>query len=421
MGNVIWPVIYFVTIVVMGAVCAVLVRRANRERDAAVREVADAKTKFLARVSNDIKTPMNAIIGTTALGMEEVDNPERVRRHLQEIDSASRFLMTLLNDLVDASKIELGRLRLHPKPYAFNEFLESMRTITETACKEKGVRFVMPEEDININVMVDSMRFSQLFVNLLSNAVKFTPAGGTVAFRVCNYAIHNNSFSADYIVEDTGVGMSEEFQKALFEPFTQTVSARAEERHGTGLGLVIVHNITELMGGTIEIASKPENGTHVKVHLELELAMIQPEKKTDHLKEVQIREILCGKRILLVEDHPLNVEVTKNILERQNMEVVCAENGAVAVRIFEEQETGYFDAILMDIFMPAMDGLEAARELRRTKKPDARVIPIIAMSAGDSYEDVVACKEAGMDAHLAKPVEPQQLYQVLCEYLQAPV
>lgn len=421
MKDVIWLVIYFVTICVMGAVCTVLVRRANRERDAAVREVADAKTKFLARVSNDIKTPMNAIIGSTALCMEETDNPERVRRHLQEIDTASRFLMTLLNDLVDASKIELGRLRLHPKPYAFNEFLESMRTITETACKEKGVRFVMPEEDININVMVDPMRFSQLFVNLLSNAVKFTPAGGTVMFRVCNYAIHNNSFSADYIVEDTGVGMSEEFQKALFEPFTQTVSARAEERHGAGLGLVIVHNITELMGGTIEITSKPENGTNVKVHLEVELATIQPEKKTDNLKEVQIREILRGKRVLLVEDHPLNVEVTKNILERQNMEVVCAENGAVAVRIFEENESEYFDAVLMDIFMPAMDGLEAARELRRTKKADARVIPIIAMSAGDSYEDVVACKEAGMDAHLAKPVEPQRLYQVLCEYLQAPV
>lgn len=421
MRDVIWVGVLCAAIGVMGVVCTVLVRRANRERDAAVREVADAKTKFLARVSNDIKTPMNAIIGSTALGLEEADNPERVRGHLQEIDTASRFLMTLLNDLVDASKIELGRLRLHPKPYAFNEFLESMRTITEAACKEKGVHFEMPGEDININVMVDPMRFSQLFVNLLSNAVKFTPTGGTVTFRVCNYAIHNNFFSADYIVEDTGVGMSEEFQKALFEPFTQSVSARAEERHGAGLGLVIVHNITELMGGTIEITSKPENGTTVKVHLEVELAMIQPEKKTDHLKEVQVREILDGKRVLLVEDHPLNVEVTKNILERQNMKVVCAENGAVAVRIFEEREAEYFDAILMDIFMPAMDGLEAARALRKTKKADARVIPIIAMSAGDSYEDVAACKEAGMDAHLAKPVEPQQLYQVLCEYLQAPV
>ncbi len=399
------------------AVCVVLVRRANRERDAAMQEVSDAKTKFLARISNDIKTPMNVIIGTTALGMEEADNPEKVLRHLQEIDTASRFLMTLLNDLVDASKIEMGRFRLHPKAYAFNEFLDSMRTITETACREKGVRFVMPEEDININVMVDPMRFSQLFVNLLSNAVKFTPAGGTVTFRVCNYAIHNNSFSADYIVADTGVGMNEALRDVLFEPFTQTVSARAEERHGAGLGLVIVHNITELMGGTIEIASETGQGTTVKVHLEVELAMIQPEKKTDNLREVQIREILDGKRVLLVEDHPLNVEVTKNILEKQKIEVVCAENGEVAVRMFKEHESGYFDAILMDIFMPAMDGLEAARELRRTKHADARVIPIIAMSAGDSYEDVAACKEAGMDAHLAKPVEPQQLYRVLCEYL----
>lgn len=299
--------------------------------------------------------------------------------------------------------------------------MEATRVMMETACAEKQIHFQMTDEHITINMLVDPMRFNQLFFNLLGNAVKFTPAGGNVSFRICNYATHNNRFSADYIVKDTGIGMSEEFQKLLFEPFTQEKRSEAEKRHGAGLGLAIVQNIVNQMGGTIEVKSNVGAGTEVKVHLDVDLAQIQPEKAVEPVGMDVTRKILKGKRILLVEDHPLNVEISKRILERQDMIVACAENGKRAVTLFEGNESHYFDAILMDLRMPEMDGFEAARCIRRVPHSDAQIIPIIAMSASDTQEDVDECKEAGMNAHIAKPVEPQKLYQLLCEYLQNPI
>ncbi len=405
----------------MAVVSAILIHRAEKEKKEALQEVSTAKTEFLAQISNDIKTPMNVIMGMTAIGMEETDNPEKMAECLEKIDTASRFLMGLLNDLVDVSKIEMGKFRLHPRSYSFGDFMEATRVMMETACAEKQIYFQMTDEHITINMLVDPMRFNQLFFNLLGNAVKFTPAGGNVSFRICNYATHNNRFSADYIVKDTGIGMREEFQKLLFEPFTQEKRSEAEKRHGAGLGLAIVQNIVNQMGGTIEVKSSVGAGTEVKVHLDVDLAQIQPEKVGEPVDMDVTREILKGKRILLVEDHPLNVEISKRILERQDMIVACAENGKRAVTLFEGNESHYFDAILMDLRMPEMDGFEAARCIRRVPHSDAQIIPIIAMSASDTQEDVDECKEAGMNAHIAKPVEPQKLYQLLCEYLQNPI
>lgn len=419
--NTILFVVFLVLLCGMAFGCAVLVRRAEQEKRRAWQELSETKTEFLSRVSNDIKTPMNVIVGMTAIGMEETDNPEKMAECLEKIDTASKFLMGLLNDLVDVSKIEVGRFRLHPRAYAFVDFTESIRDMIAPACAEKKIRFSMMEDPININIMVDPMRFEQLFFNLLNNAVKFTPAGGEVSFRVRNYATHNNQFSADYVVKDTGIGMSKEFQELLFEPFTQERRETAEKRNGAGLGLAIVRNIVELMGGTVEVKSALGEGTEVKVHLDIELAQIQPEKMGERIGTDETGEILKGKRVLLAEDHPLNVEISRRILERQEMEVVCAENGYAALDLFESHEAHYFDIILMDIWMPEMDGYEAARRIRKVAHSDAQMIPIIAMSASNSQEDVDACREAGMNAHVAKPVEPQKLYQVLCEYLQNPI
>lgn len=419
--NAILLVIFVVLLCIMAVVTATLIRRAEKEKEDALQKASDARTEFLAQISNDIKTPMNVIIGMTAIGMEETDNPEKVAECFEKIDTASRFLMGLLNDLVDVSKIEMGRFHLHPRSYAFGEFMDATRVMMETACAEKLIHFQMAEENININVLVDPMRFNQLFFNLLSNAVKFTPEGGRVSFRICNYATHNNQFSADYIVKDNGIGMSQEFQKLLFEPFTKEKHNEAEKRNGAGLGLAIVQNIVNQMGGTIEVKSGVGEGTEVKVHLDIELAQIQPEKAGGPVDVDTTRAILEGKRILLVEDHPLNVEISKRILERQGMIVTCAENGKRALTLFAGNEPHYFDAILMDLRMPEMDGFEAARCIRRVPHSDAQMIPIIAMSASDAQEDVDECKEAGMNAHIAKPVEPQKMYQILCEYLQNPI
>lgn len=421
MGSTIVIGILIAALCVVTAVSAVLVHRAHQERDAAKREVADAKTGFLSRVSYDIKTPMNVIIGTTALGMEELDNPEKMRDCLSRIHTASEFLMGLLSDLVDMSKIENGKFHLHPKSYAFSDFVSEIKAMAAPACERKGICFHIPEEEININMMVDSMRLRQIFENLLTNAVKFTPEGGDVTFRICNYATHNDIFSADYLVCDNGIGMSEEFQKLLFQPFTQETGNWAEKNNGAGLGLAITRNIVDLMGGNITIKSELGRGTEVKVHLDIEIASIQPEKENERLNKNEVRHILRGKRILLAEDHPLDTEITRRILENIGVEMICVENGKEALEIFEAKNPYYFDAILLDINMPELDGLETARAMRKISHSDAQVIPVIAMTANDAAEDVYRCKEAGMNVHLAKPVEPQKLYQILCEYVKAPM
>ena len=413
--------ILLLLLVIMAVVSVIAVRKAESERAAALQKISETKTEFLGRISNDIKTPMNVIVGMTALGMEETDNPEKMAECLGKIDSASRFLMGLLNDLVDMSKIETGRFRLHPRSYAFGDFTEAIRDMIGPACAEKKIHFEMVPEDLNLNILVDPMRFEQMFFNLLHNAVKFTPAGGTIRFFVRNYATYNNRFSADYVVCDTGIGMSAEFQKLLFEPFTQESRVVAEQGHGAGLGLAIVRNIVELMGGTITVKSELGKGTEVKVHLEVELARMQPEKTNERVRNDAAKAILSGKRVLLVEDHPMNIEIVKRILERQQMEVICVEDGNAAIELFESRGAHYFDAILMDIHLTEMDGLEASRRIRRIAQSDAQMIPIIAMSASNAHEDVDACKEAGMNAHIAKPIEPHKLYRLLCEYLENPI
>lgn len=399
----------------------VRLRRMQAQRDAAKEEVAEVKTEFLSRISHEIKTPMNVIVGATALGLEETEHPERMEECLNRIRGASEFLMGLLNDLVDMSKIENGKFHLHPKPYSFTEFLNEVENMMEPMCERKWIRFHMPHEEININMMVDPVRFFQIFFNLLSNAVKFTPEGGEVTFRICNYATHNNQFCADYVVSDNGMGMSEEFQQILFQPFTQESVNQGERGNGAGLGLAIVRSIVDLMGGTIAVKSEPQKGTEIKVHLEIEIAEIQPEIEVEHRSAEEIQNILRGKRVLLVEDHPLDVEISRRILEHVAVNVISAQDGKAALEQFKAEEPYHFDAILMDIQMPNMNGFVAARAIRKVAKPDAQIIPIIALSADDTLEDVRKCKEAGMNAHIAKPVEPQKLYQILCEYLLAPI
>ena len=385
----------------------VRLRRMQAQRDAAKEEVAEVKTEFLSRISHEIKTPMNVIVGATALGLEETEHPERMEECLNRIRGASEFLMGLLNDLVDMSKIENGKFHLHPKPYSFTEFLNEVENMMEPMCERKWIRFHMPHEEININMMVDPVRFFQIFFNLLSNAVKFTPEGGEVTFRICNYATHNNQFCADYVVSDNGMGMSEEFQQILFQPFTQESVNQGERGNGAGLGLAIVRSIVDLMGGTITVKSEPQKGTEIKVHLEIEIAEIQPEIEVAHRSAEEIQNILRGKRVLLVEDHPLDVEISRRILEH------VAVNGLDAVNIVSQSKEGFYQMILMDIQMPNMNGFVAARAIRKVAKPDAQIIPIIALSADDTLEDVRKCKEAGMNAHIAKPIDSKKIEDTL--------
>lgn len=419
--NIILLVSFTVILCAVIVTAAILLRRAEKEKQAALRQVSEAKTEFLSRISNDIKTPMNVIVGMTALGMEDTDNPEKMAECLGKIDTAGKFLMGLLNDLVDVSKIEMGSFHLHPRPCAFDNIVSSIRDMMEPACAKKGITFHMTEGEIGINIMADPMRFEQLLFNLLSNAVKFTPRGGEVSFRICNYATYNDKFCADYVISDNGIGMSSEFQELLFEPFTNERQDAAKKKHGSGLGLAIVRNIVDLMGGTIEVESHLGEGTQIRIHLDIPLAEIQPEPAGEHVVSEDPEKILKGKRVLIAEDQPMNMDISRDILERKGMKVESAENGFAALSAFQSSPVYYFDLILMDLQMPQMNGLEAARQIRREKRADAQMIPIIAMSANDSHEDIDACREAGMNGHVAKPVEPQRLYRVICDHLMNPI
>ncbi|MDD3795931.1 MAG: ATP-binding protein [Lachnospiraceae bacterium] len=380
----------------------------------AARLASNAKTDFLSRMSHDIRTPMNAIIGMTDIAKHENPEPE-VRDCLDKIDGSSRFLLGLINDVLDISKIESGKFKLRPEPYSVTEFNTSIDTIIRPLMQEKKIQFQCYLEKEVKCVLVDRLRFNQIFFNLLSNAVKFTPEGGTVKFYSVYKGSKNGVANVCFIVEDNGIGMSEEFQKYAFESFEQEINGYIPQFQGTGLGLSIVKELVELMGGTIHMESVLGKGTKISVDLSLELAEPQKEKKEKKLQNAE--NMLQGKRALLVEDNRINMIVAVKLLKRVGIEVWTAENGKQALELFQGEPAGTFDVILMDIQMPKMDGLEAAGRIRACDHPDAKSIPIIAMSANTYEEDIQKSREAGMNAHLFKPVEPMRLYETLAEYL----
>ncbi len=376
-----------------------------------------AKTEFLSRMSHDMRTPMNAIIGITTLAMDETDKPEAVERNLKKIHSASHFLLSLINDILDMTKIEDGAIRLHNEAYYYEDFLGELKTMFEPLCRENGIELVFECRNGKLpTVLGDKMRINQIFFNVLSNAVKFTPEGGKITYREEHVEVKGEYLCGDYSITDTGIGMSKEFQQRMFDPFVQEDSALTSKIQGTGLGLSITKSLIELMGGSIKIESELDVGTKVTLHFECRLAHEkEQEKAPEEEKRFEEQSILAGKNILLVEDHPLNTEIAKRLLERKGMTVSCAVNGEEGVKCFEASKEGAFDAVLMDIRMPVMDGLEAARAIRKLAREDAQTVPIIAMTANAYQEDIMMSKLAGMDAHLAKPIEPEVLYEALAK------
>jgi signal transduction histidine kinase/ActR/RegA family two-component response regulator len=387
-----------------------------------LREQADAankaKSEFLSRMSHDIRTPLNGIIGMTYLAQEDPHNPKKTSDALRKIDSSSKFLLGLVNDVLDMSKAESGKIELHPEPYDSADFFDYLDSVILPLCKEKSLSFVVDAQPIKTYLpLVDPLRINQVFFNLLSNAVKFTPAGGTITY----YLRENLSPDAKNMtligeVRDTGIGMSPEFLRVLFDPFTQENRKDTSEVRGTGLGLAIVKKMMDLMNGTISVQSKVGKGS--TFHLEASFPCVPTasiEAKKAKNKPAFDSGALKGRHILLCEDHPLNQEIARRILEEQGMIVTIAEDGREGLKLFQGSSRGYFDAILMDIRMPVMDGFEAAKAIRALHRSDAKNVPILAMTADAFEEDVEKCREAGMNGHMAKPVNPAKLYATLSE------
>ena len=391
-------------------------QEAIRRGDAANR----AKSDFLSRMSHDIRTPMNGIIGMTYLAKRESD-PDRVREYLDKIDTSSKFLLGLVNDILDMSKIESGKIELHPEAYTADRFLSYLSAVIRPLCEEKGQTFVLDvQPDLSVVPLMDELRINQIFFNLFSNAVKYTPEGGTITYRLREKRIGEKRLLLEADVIDTGIGMSEELQRAAFEPFTQGERSDTSASRGTGLGLSIVKSLIELMGGTVSVTSAPGKGSDF--HLEAAFDCIPAEtggqKPADSARSPG-QDSLAGRHVLLCEDHPLNLEIAKTLLENREMIVSAAENGQVGIRKFEESYIGYYDVILMDIRMPVTDGFGATKAIRALNRPDAKTVPILAMTADAFADDVQKCLGAGMNGHIAKPIDPEALYAAMLRAIAA--
>lgn len=376
------------------------------------------KSQFLSRMSHDMRTPMNGIMGISYL-MEKEKDITVIRGYVKDLQESGKYLLQLINDILDLNKIESGKLELHQKPGNDFRIYKTILDIIRPAMQEKNIHFYYEKDNTQSqNLMLDEQRVKQIFINLLSNAAKFTPEGGKVSFVVKKLSQDEDMVYKKYVIEDNGIGMAAEFLPHVYEQFKREERGSSTAQ-GSGLGLAIVKKLIDLMGGTISIDSEVDRGTKVTIYLNFPLAKQEPDKeniKDDALLQNNEENKYRGLQVLLCEDHPLNAAIARKLLERCAASVTWVQNGEECVKEFLRSPQGYYDILFMDIRMPVMDGLEAARKIRALDREDAKRVVIIAMSANAYEEDIQSSLQAGMNAHLAKPVVPEILYSEIDKY-----
>lgn len=377
-----------------------------------------AKTQFLSRMSHEIRTPMNAIRGMIAIARENKADYLQVYECLEKIDTSSEYLLTLINDILEMNRIESGRLDIADSEFDFGHLMKNIQTIIEPLAVKRHIYYqYIPEENVEKHYVGDFMRVQQILLNVLTNAIKFTNSGGRVRFTVKKLEESAAKTTFRFSIADTGIGMNKEFMKRMFEPFTQEDETNTSDYAGSGLGLAISKNLVEAMGGSIVAESYEDIGSTFTVDIPLGRQKGQTAAEQQVETEENSEIDLTGCHILLAEDHPLNVMVATKLLEHKGMLIDVAENGQKAVDLFSESKPGFYDAILMDIRMPVMDGLDAAAKIRALEREDAKKVPIIAVTANAFEEDRKKTKEVGMNDHLAKPFEANQLYNTLTDQI----
>ena len=379
-----------------------------------------AKTAFLMNMSHDIRTPMNAIIGFTTLANDRVEDTEAVRDYLRQISVSSSHLLSLINNVLEMSRIESGQIELCDRECSLQEILYDIRTIVQVDVAAKDIKFLIDMADVvNEDLICDRTRLSQALLNVLSNALKFTPEGGTISVRIRQLECAEEGYASyEFKIRDTGIGMSREFKEHLFEAFTRERTSTDSGIEGVGLGLPITKNIVDLMRGEIAVESEEGKGTEFTIALPLRINANPRRTETPAAPAGPATEepSFSGRRILLVEDNKINQMIAQKVLEKAGFEVDIADDGTVAVEKVRGASPGQYDLILMDIPMPIMNGYEATRRIRALDSPLAG-IPIIALSANALEEDKQNSLESGMNDHVGKPFDVQQLLELLRSYL----
>ena len=385
-------------------------------------KASQAKTDFLSNMSHDIRTPMNAIVGLTTLMENELDQPEKLAEHLHKLESSGQLLLGIINNILDMSRIESGKTTLSVEPMHLSQQLDQLSTMIRAQASEKAQTFTVSTHLQHENLLADPTRLNQVLMNILSNAVKYTPRGGHIRFEVEELPRNEHYAKYRFVVQDDGIGMSEAYQKTLFDPFTREERSGTNKVQGTGLGMAITKNIVDLMGGSISVESATGKGTRFEVVLEFPIdteadavpkAQALPEEPEDVSP-------LCGMNFLCAEDNAINAEILELLLESKGAHCKIYPNGQELVDAFVRVKPGEYDMILMDVQMPVMDGLEATRRIRSSENPLGQVIPILAMTANAFLEDMQKSKEAGMDEHLSKPVDIDALEQTVKRFRVTP-
>lgn len=390
------------------SILALMAERAKRE--------SEAKTDFLSQVSHDIRTPMNAVRGFTKIARENIDNKEKVRHGLDQIDIASNYLQQIVNDVLDLSRIEKGKLNILMEEMSVSEVFSQFRDTIQEVMPDKHQQISCRLKNIEYDrIILDELRLKQIYMNLLSNAIKYTPDGGQIVFEVKQEKSDRKGYiRLVSVIQDNGIGMTKEYMEKMYDRFSRAVDTRVNQVRGSGLGLSVVKELTVLMGGTITAKSAVGEGTVFTVSFDVEYIKeakekisAKTEKKFNKLKRIHL---------LVAEDNDLNYEVEQELLGMYGITCERAENGKICVDKFHRAAPKTYDAILMDMQMPVMDGIDATKHIRQMDSESAE-IPIIAVTANAFKSDEEHCAEAGMNVHLSKPFDINKLMEVLTSLL----
>ncbi len=417
-------------------------------RLSAAEESGRFKSNFLSSMSHEMRTPLNLIIGLDTVALRNPGLDATQKQQLEQIGASARHMLRLIDDILDMSHLETGMMEVSHVPLKLKETLDPVNEMVREKCREKGLayfsRFIGQKDII---CMGDAIKIRRMLMCVLENAVKFTPVPGTVSFEAEQTVISAERCHFRFLVKDTGIGIDEEYLPRLYDAFSQEDASTTSQFGGSGLGLGITRHLVDLMDGQIEVQSRKGKGTSFTITMDADIC--REEKKTENMEqsrdtapfsddgltlmdhegfipgntrseaEDEDWSVLHGRRVLIAEDIDLNAEILADILELEEISSERAENGQIAVRMFEQREEGYYDAILMDIRMPVMDGLDATRTIRKLDRPDARTIPILAVTANALRSDVQSALQAGMNAHMAKPLDSDELYHNLKQYIRS--